>query len=812
MAHTSIEHAPVPATDIPVLPTRGLTTFPGQTLILAIGREKSLAAVEYAKAHGGWILTLAQKNDESEEANVEDLHRIGVACQILRTFTGRDGSLRAVVRGVARYQVTSLAVTDHGLVAEGGELHDKRDADEETIGRLGESLRGLAIEIVKLLPIEPDDIIPQIERLEDPIALSHLASQYLDLSSKEAQELLEMVSLKNRLLRLLELLVVRKESLKVQHKIRETLSDTIGKQQREAMLREQLRAIQSELGEGEEAENGEDYRKRIADAKMPEEVAKVALREVARLERIGRQSPEEHVIRNYLDLLCDMPWETTSGGEVDLTAAEQVLERDHYGLEKIKQRILEHLAVMKLRTGKRGSILLLVGPPGVGKTSLGKSIAEALGRQFVRASLGGVRDDADIRGHRRTYVGALPGRIIDGIRRAKAKDPVFILDEIDKLARGWGGDPASALLEVLDPEQNSAFYDHYLDVPFDLSQVFFIATANSRETIPPPLLDRMEVIELTGYTAEEKFHIAKQHLLPAELESHGVKPEQLVLEDSVLERIIADYTREAGVRSLRRELTRVTRAVAARLVKESVEQVQITASDLTDILGPARFEIDDLDREPGPGVVTGMAWTPVGGEVLFVESVLVPGEGKVQITGQLGDVMQESSKLAVSLARKRLEGIASTVLHKERDIHLHVPAGAIPKDGPSAGVTMFTAIASMMLEQPVNPKLAMTGEITLTGKVLPVGGIKEKVLAARRFGIETVILPSRNRKDVAELPANVRETLTIHFVTDVSEVMEIVFGPRFAKPAPTAPVGSEPSRSGDGGQAWHHSGRCCTAA
>jgi len=802
--------ADAPASNVPVLATRGTIIFPGSRLVFSVGREVSLAALEKAKEHGNWVLVLSQRDAEIIKPTADDFYRVGVLARILDVSekdkrSEKNGrGVRVAIQGVSRFVVESLELRDKCFFASGAELQDKSDADEQTLQSLTTGLKQLAKEILEMLPVETGVIVEELEKVDDPVVLSHTVAQHIDLGAEEAQELLEMVSLKNRLLRLLELLVERREKLKVQQKISETMSDKLGKQQRDHLLREQMRAIQEELGEGEDGPTNDDYRKKIADAKMPEEAAKVALRELNRLERMGSQSAESHVIRNYLDLLCEMPWAETSGAEINLNTAEEVLHRDHYGLEKIKQRILEHLAVMKLRSEKRGSILLLVGPPGVGKTSLGKSIAEALGRKFVRASLGGVRDDADIRGHRRTYVGALPGRIVDGIRRAKAKDPVFILDEIDKLARGWGGDPASALLEVLDPEQNGAFYDHYLDVPFDLSQVFFIATANTKETIPAPLLDRMEVIDVSGYTSEEKFHIAKRHLLPAELEAHGLKAEQLELEDSALEQIIADYTREAGVRSLRRELAKVSRAAAAKLVRGNLEHVKISSVDVEEILGPARYESDVRDEQPHAGVVTGMAWTPVGGETLFVEAALVPGSGKIQVTGQLGDVMKESSKIAVSLAKKRLEGTVKAVQFSDRDIHVHVPAGAIPKDGPSAGVTMFTAVASMMLDKPVDPKLAMTGEITLSGKVLPVGGIKEKVLAAKRLGIDKIIMPQRNKKDVNEIPQNVRDSLNFCFVSDVGQLMEAVFDIKSEPPTLTGPA--NPGRPANS-SCWHHRGQ-----
>lgn len=748
-----------PENNIPVLDTGDLVVFPGSHLTLLVQKEKNLEAVKQAKDSDGWILALTHREDDITKAGVDDLSRVGIIARIEDSTPGKNGAMHIALKAEERFRVVEIKENEKFYAASGAALIDKRDADEDTLKSLKESLQATAIEILELLPVDSSRIVEEVKKVNDAAELSYLAAQYMNLPRKEAQEILETVSIKNRLLKLLELLVIKKESLKVQSKIRETLSESVGKKQREALLREQLKAIQDELGGDTDGPSADDYRKKVSDAGMPEDAMKIALREVTRLERMGDQSAESHVIRNYLDLLCEMPWNKTSEGKIDLESAETILERDHYGLKKIKRRILEHLSVMKLRSEKKGSILLFVGPPGVGKTSLGKSIAEALGRQFVRVSLGGVRDDADIRGHRRTYVGALPGRIIDGIRRAKTKDPVFILDEIDKVARGWGGDPSSALLEVLDPEQNNAFHDHYLDVPFDLSEVLFIATANSRENIPGPLLDRMEIIELTGYTSDEKFHIAKNHLLPDELEAHGLKEAQVDLPDKMLHKVIESYTREAGVRSLRRELAKISRGVAAKIVKVPDQLIRLDDPILEEILGPVRFEGEELSGDAMPGVVTGMAWTPVGGDTLFVEALDIPGDGKVVVTGQLGDVMKESSQIAVALARSRLEGVAKTVLYKDRDIHLHVPGGAVPKDGPSAGVTMLTVVASMMLGAPVNPKIAMTGEVTLRGKVMPVGGIKEKVLAAARFGATEVILPARNLKDLNELPEEVRKSL-----------------------------------------------------
>lgn len=771
-----------PEHSIPVIPTGEFVAFPGTTFTLLIKRGRTNAAVKRAQDDDRWLVCVSHKEDGVRDVDSAGLSRVGVLAKIEEARPIK-GATHLVLTAHERFQITDMHDAEDFIIASGTPLPDRKDTDERTLNSLRDSLQTLAEETLELIPTDTSALIAAVKQSGDAGQLSYQVAQYMSLSRAEAQELLETTSLKNRLLRVLELLVVRKEGLKVQGKIRETLSESLSKKQREVLLREQLKAIQDELGQGAEGPSAEDYRDRIAKAEMPDEAQKVALREASRLERMGDQSPESHVIRNYLDLLCEMPWTVTQAEEIDLEKAEAILNRDHYGLQEIKKRILEHLSVMKLKPEKRGSILLFIGPPGVGKTSLGKSIAEALGRSFMRVSLGGVRDDADIRGHRRTYVGALPGRIIDGIRRAKSKDPVFVLDEIDKVSRGWGGDPSSALLEVLDPEQNFNFHDHYLDVAFDLSQVFFIGTANTADTIPPPLLDRMEIIALSGYTTDEKFHIARDHLLLRELEEHGLSVAQVELRDDALMKIIEEYTREAGVRSLKRELSRVARFAAFRIARKVEDRVIIRPEDLHAVLGPARFEYEELAASGGPGVVTGLAWTPVGGEILFVEAASIPGDGKVFVTGKLGDVMRESSQIAVALARSKLERLSRIVIQKDRDIHIHVPGGAVPKDGPSAGITMFTAVMSLMLGVPVNPKLAMTGEITLQGKCLPVGGIKEKMLAAIRSGVKEIIIPARNKKDFEEIPQETLEGIQIRFVSNVDEVLWHVFGELIAYPS-----------------------------
>jgi ATP-dependent Lon protease len=630
-----------------------------------------------------------------------------------------------------------------------------------------------------LLPADTGQLTELLKGIDDLAYLSHLCASNLEIDFKRKQELLETVSVKSRVLSLLDMMQTQKEALEVQSEIRDKLSHRMGKVQRENFLREQLKTIQEELGEGEGSSHKENYRKKIEDSKMPEDARKVALDEIKRLESIGNSSPESHVIRSYLDVLCALPWgsASTGGDSIDLDRARSILEKEHYGLQKVKSRIIQHLAVMKLKKSGRGSILLLVGPPGVGKTSLGQSIAKALDRKFVRASLGGLRDDAEIRGHRRTYIGAMPGRIIQGIKRAGENNPVFMLDEIDKLSRSFQGDPASALLEVLDPEQNSNFLDHYLDVSFDLSRVFFIATANSLESIPEPLLDRMEVIDLSGYTLAEKLHIAKSHLIPKQMSEHGLQKDQMTLSDEAVMRMITHYTREAGVRDLQRKIAAVCRATTEKvLVPEAHLPVQVDSENLEDILGPERFHHEIAERISPPGVVTGLAWTPQGGEILFVEASLMPGSGRLTMTGQLGEVMKESAQIALSLVRSKLPWIVPGFEYEKKDIHIHVPAGAIPKDGPSAGIAILSTLASLFSGRSIDPKLAFSGEITLRGAVMPVGGIKEKVIAAHRAGIKKVVLSRKNQKDLRDVPEEVRTQLTFFWVDTVADVLKEALG------------------------------------
>lgn len=760
-------------TILPVIPSRNVVLFPGNTAPVRVGRSKSKRAVEQAQAQSKLIVLLAQKESQQEdEPAPEELHRVGTLCRIERVVGTPDTGYQVVLRGLCRIEVEAFEKNTQHIAVQVSEVPEKRDVDEATAKALIDSTKKLAFEILDLIPGDTRQVVQLIDAITDLSVLVNLAGENLQVSTAKKQQLLEHVSLKARALDLLQLMQAQKESLSLQAEIREKLSHKLGKQQRESLLREQLKAIQDELGEKNDAHN-DDFAKKIEDAGMPEDVRKIGLGEARRLEALGANSPESNVIRNYLELLCSMPWSKSSDDRIDLNHAREILDADHYGLDKIKKRIVQHLAVMKLKKGGKGSILLLVGPPGVGKTSLGQSIAKALDRKFVRASLGGVRDDSEIRGHRRTYIGAMPGRIVQGLRRAGVNNPVFMLDEIDKLGRGYGGDPAAALLEVLDPEQNTAFADHYLDVPFDLSKVFFIATANSLESIPGPLLDRMEVIEVAGYTTPEKLHIAKNHLVPKQFSEHGLTQEQAEFTDDTLLRIITNYTREAGVRDLQRHITALCRAATERVLDATETlPVLIGSEQIEDILGAEKFVYEVAERVVPPGVVTGLAWTPRGGEILFVESSLMPGSGKLILTGQLGEVMKESAHIALSLVRSNLPTLVPGFEYDKKDIHVHVPAGAIPKDGPSAGVTMLTTLASLFSGRAVSPKLAMTGEITLRGAVTPVGGVKEKVLGAHRAGIERILLSRRNERDLKEVPVDVKSQIQFVFVDTVADVLK----------------------------------------
>ncbi len=769
---------------IAVLPSINAVIYPGRTIPLNIGRKKSLSALEHALKTNHLIIIAAQKPRQDdgqdrkhvEDPTIESLYRTATLCKVERTKgSSQQGSMQAIVTGLQRVEITEFFDGSH-LEANYAVLDDINDLDAKSSEIFRENIKKLAKDILELVPTDTSSLESLVDSVTDLRTLMHLVAENIEGTIEQRQNLLETLSLKSRALLVLEQMNTQKEHLDLHARVQQKMSERIGKHQKEHILREQMRAIKDELGEGDE-EKSDKLLERVEASDMPKDVKKVARDEAKRLEQMGGSSPEAHVIRNYVEYLLTLPWVSTAQTNIDLDKSKSILNAEHFGMDRVKKRILQHLAVMKLKPDNRGSIVLLVGPPGVGKTSLGQSIAAALDRPFVRVSLGGVRDDADIRGHRRTYVGAMAGRIIQGIKRSGSKNPVMLLDEIDKLGRGYGGDPAAAMLEVLDPEQNAKFTDHYLDVPYDLSDVVFIGTANSLETIPAPLLDRMEIIELGGYTTSEKLHIAKNHLFPKQLEKHGIKNEQLCITDDAILRIINFYTREAGVRELQRMAAAVCRGMTERIVQApSGTILTVDLIDLEELLGPERFIHEVAERIAPPGVVTGMAWTPRGGDILFVEAGLMPGNGNMMLTGQLGDVMKESAHIALSLVRANLSQIVPGFSYDKKDIHIHVPAGSIPKDGPSAGVTMLTTIASLFSGRPVSPKLSMTGEISLRGAVLPVGGIKEKVIAAHRAGIEHVLLPRRNEKDLKDVPEEVRSQLRFSFADHVGDVLRVALG------------------------------------
>ncbi|MBC7371576.1 MAG: endopeptidase La [Bdellovibrionaceae bacterium] len=767
----------IPTGFLPVLPLKNAVIYPGVGQALRVGREKSVLALNKAYESQSWILALAQKSsDSSQTVGIEDLTTIGTLCKVESVKGTAETGFQAVLRGYQRMRVTDIVLKDQYFQATVEPVDDVVDLDDPTKAALLESLKTQARQILRFVPSNTEQLDEMIEGVEDLGFLSYLCAANIDASMREKQELLEKISLKDRVMSLLVFMQNFKENLQVQAEIRSKVSSKLGQSQREHILREQMRTIREELGEENTPDPTgihEKYSGKIEEAGMTEEANKVALSELQRLKTISPQSPEYQIVTNYLDLLVALPWEKSfHEGDIDLDRARRILDEDHFGLDKIKKRILQYLAVMKLKNNNKGNILLFVGPPGVGKTSLGQSIAKALDRKYLRVSLGGVRDEAEVRGHRRTYVGAMPGRIINSMKKAGENNPVFILDEIDKMGRGYQGDPGAAMLEVLDPEQNNKFMDHYLEVGYDLSKVFFVATANSLEGIPGPLMDRLEIIDVSGYTTEEKFRIAKDHLIAKQLAEHGIRADQLQITDAALRAIITQHTREAGVRDLQRKIAALCRTVAERVVKNTEGAIVVDVADLEEILGPERYTSEIAEVAATAGVVTGLAWTPVGGDILFIESTRMPGSGHLMITGQLGDVMKESAQIALSLLRSRMPMINPLVDFSKQDIHVHVPAGSIPKDGPSAGVTLLTSLASLFSQRKVDPKLAMTGEITLRGAVMPVGGIKEKILAAHRAGINKIIMSRRNEKDLREVPQEIRDAIHFTFVDNVNEVLK----------------------------------------
>ncbi len=781
--------------ELPILPLRGLVVYPQTAVPLMVGQPRSIRLIDDAVGGQQIIGLVASLEPEQEEPAPDELHRIGTAAVVHRLFRAPDGTIRLLVQGLARIRITEFTSTEPYLKAR---VMPAPEAAGNTIEvealrrNIGEQFRQFG----ELVPSIPGELLATTLSIEDPLQLVYTIATYIRIDLKEAQSILEQDDVTDKLRALMRLLSKELEVLELGRKIQADAQSEIDKVQREYYLREQLKAIQRELGESDETQiEVEEFRRRIQEANMPAEVEREAIREVDRLSKLPAAAAEYGVIRTYLDLLVDLPWNKQTEDNLDIEHARHVLDVDHYDLEDIKERILEYLAVRKLRhergfsqepedaedpsarihREREGAILCFVGPPGVGKTSLGASIARALGRKFMRLSLGGVRDEADIRGHRRTYIGAMPGRIIQALRRVGTRNPVIMLDEIDKLGMDFRGDPASALLEVLDPEQNHEFRDHYLDVPFDLSQVMFITTANMLEPIPGPLRDRMEIISLSGYTEKEKMHIAQQYLVPRQVRENGLRAEEVHFTDEALLALVRDYTREAGVRSLEREIGAVCRKIVTRIAEGKAEQIEVTPELVHEFLGKPKFyylaEIEE--RTNIPGVATGLVWTPVGGDVVFVEAAQMPGKKGFILTGQLGDVMQESARAAMSFVRSRVSSLGiDENWFENHDVHMHVPAGSVPKDGPSAGITMATALASLLTRKPVRSNVAMTGEITLRGKVLPIGGVKEKVLAAHRLGLDTVILPRRNEKDLDDIPEEVRRDLKTVFVDTVDQVWE----------------------------------------
>jgi len=765
----------VPGT-LPVLPLRETVPLPDTLTPLAVGQDRSIRLVNDVLAHNRMLVMVASKDPELETPGPDALYRVGVVGAIARMMKVPDGTLRILVQGAQRVRIDHWVRETPYIVAEISEMPDVVKEGPE-LTALVRNVQHTFTEIVEQLPYLPEELQIAVQNLDDPVALSHLIAGSLRLKSEEKQELLEEVDVAKRLRRLVDHLAQELEVVSIGSKIQSQVQSELDKGQREYVLRQQLKAIQEELGEVDESTmEAEELREQLAQINLPEEVRKEADRELGRLAALPPQAAEHGVIRTYLEWIASLPWDKGTEDNLDLQHARQVLDADHYGLEQVKDRILEFLAVRKLKPDARGSILCFVGPPGVGKTSLGRSIARALGRAFERISAGGVRDEAEIRGHRRTYIGAMPGTIIRALRDAESRNPLFMIDEIDKMGADFRGDPASAMLEVLDPEQNSTFRDHYLDVPFDLSDVLFITTANTLDTIPGPLRDRMEVIQIAGYTEEEKLQIAKRYLVPRQIERNGLKKSWISINDKALRRIIEEYTREAGVRGLEREIGTICRKIARQIAEHGRNgKATIGADQVRELLGKQRVFPETRRRTAQPGVATGLAWTPVGGDVLFIEAQATEGTGKLIITGQLGDVMRESAQLAVTWVRGHQARLAPELPEDwfaKRDIHLHVPAGATPKDGPSAGITMVTALVSLISERCVRDDVAMTGEVTLTGQVLPIGGLKEKSLAAQRAGIRHIICPALNEGDAEDIPEHLRRKLTFHFVDTVDEVLE----------------------------------------
>lgn len=761
---------------LPVLPVRDIVVFPYMILPLFVGREMSIKAIEYSLSSNRMVLLLTQKDLNIENPTPEDLFSVGTVALVMRMLKLPDGRVKVLVQGLSKARALNYSQTEPFFKALVEKIEDKKHEkltiEDEALVR---NVKGQLEKAVSLGKSILPDIMGVVENIEDPGRVADLVASNIGLKTEQSQEMLEITDPIQRLKRIGEIMSREIELLTVQQKIQSEARGEIDKTQREYFLREQLKAIQKELGDiDERAEEIKEFRRKIEEAKMPEKVLKEAEKQLKRLEKMHPDSAESATVRTYLDWLVELPWSKSTKDNLDIKAGEKVLNDDHYDLEKVKERILEYLSVRKLKEKMKGPILCFIGPPGVGKTSLGKSIARALGREFVRMSLGGVRDEAEIRGHRRTYVGALPGRIIQGIKTAGTNNPLFMLDEIDKIGMDFRGDPSSALLEVLDPEQNNSFADHYLAVPFDLSRVMFITTGNMVDTIPSPLRDRMEIIYLAGYTTEEKLGIAKNYLIPKQLDEHGISSKVLRITDPGLFNLISQYTREAGVRNLEREIANLCRKVAKKIAEGKDKAFVVNAQNIHRYLGVPKFLPEEEIEKDEVGVSTGLAWTETGGDIIYVEATTMKGKGHLTLTGQLGDVMKESAQAALSYVRSRAKTLGiDDELFSRIDLHIHVPAGAIPKDGPSAGITMATAIASALTGRPVNKNVAMTGEVTLRGRVLPIGGLKEKTLAAKRMGIKKVIIPNRNKKDLEDIPKYIKKDMEFVFAETMDDVLKV---------------------------------------
>ncbi|CAM1364816.1 Lon protease [Tenacibaculum soleae] len=771
--------------ELPILPLRNTVLFPGVVIPITAGRDKSIQLIKDANKGDKVIGVVAQKDGTVENPGLNDIHKTGVVAQILRVLKMPDGNTTVIIQGKKRFEIDEITQEEPYLKAKVHEAVDDREVDDQKeFDAIIESIKELALEVIKENPMLPSEASFAIKNIQSNSFLVNFISSNMELSVAKKQVLLEKDSLKERALLTLKNLDKELQKLQLRNDIQSKTRSDLDKQQREYYLHQQLKTIQDELGGVSHDQELDEMRVKAKSKKWTKEVAATFEKELGRLKRMNPQMAEYGVQRNYLELMLELPWNVYSEDKFDLKRAQKILDRDHFGLEKVKERIIEHLAVLKLRGDMKSPIICLYGPPGVGKTSLGKSVAEALGRKYVRMSLGGLRDEAEIRGHRKTYIGAMPGRLIQNLKKAETSNPVFVLDEIDKLSQSHQGDPSSAMLEVLDPEQNTAFYDNYLEVGYDLSKVLFIATANNLGQIPWALRDRMELINVTGYTIEEKVEIAKKYLFPKQLKEHGLTTEHLTVAKKQLEKIVEGYTRESGVRGLEKQVAKVVRFAAKSIAMEEEYNIALTNEDIETILGPARLERDKYETNDVAGVVTGLAWTSVGGDILFIESILSKGKGNLSITGNLGKVMKESSTIAMKYIKANTEefGINPEVIDKY-DVHIHVPEGATPKDGPSAGITMLTSLVSVFTQRKVKNKLAMTGEITLRGKVLPVGGIKEKILAAKRANIKEIILCADNKKDIEEIKQSYLKGLKFHYVTEMHEVIEIALTKQKVKKA-----------------------------